>query len=292
LANLQNQGQFKVFSNVLGETDDMTGIRHLDNTIPLIERAQIIDVLGQALAQRTDVDAAWEGGSAAFKALDPYSDVDVVAVVANDAVDAVFAGVALALENLSQITICCNMPPAAGYRQMFFQLRDAGEFLVVDMVLIQRSDPLLFRDVELHGEGTIWFDKTGVLVTTHVNLEHDIALARDRIIPLRNTFAMFQHIPTKERLRGRAVEALHFYQGMTIRPLVEALRLLHCPVRRGFSVRYLARDLPPDVVQRLEALSFVADLHDLAEKHTQAQAWFWDVMASLDTQGPGGTSHD
>ena len=44
---------------------------------------------------------------------------------------------------------------------------------------------------------------------------------------LRAAFAMFQHIPTKERLRGRAVEALHFYQAMTVRPLVEALRVLN-----------------------------------------------------------------
>lgn len=55
---------------------------------------------------------------------------------------------------------------------------------------------------------------------------------------------MFQDIPTKERLRGRAVEALNFYQAMTLHPLIEALRPLHCPQRRGFSVRYLARDAP------------------------------------------------
>jgi len=266
----------------------MRDIRHPDNTAPLVKRAQIIDALSKTLEQRTDVDAAWEGGSAAFKALDPYSDVDAVVVVADEAVDAVFSGVEQALNSLSPITICCDMPPAAGYRQKFYQLRDAGEFMLVDMVLIRRSDPLMFRDIELHGEGKTWFDKTGVLVATHVNLEHDIGLARGRIIPLRNAFAMFQHIPTKERLRGRAVEALHFYQSMTIRPLVEALRLLHCPVRRGFSVRYLARDLPPDVVQRLEVLSFVVDLHDLTDKHAQAQAWFWEVMALLDAQGPGG----
>ena len=41
-------------------------------------------------------------------------------------------------------------------------------------------------------------------------------------------------------------------------------RRLHCPALRDFCLRFLARDLPPDVCQRIEALAFVRDLADLA----------------------------
>jgi len=98
---------------------------------------------------------------------------------------------------------------------------------------------------------------------------------------------MFQHLVTKERLRGHAVDALVFYQSMTYRPLVEALRLLHDPPRRVFGSRYLARDLPPDVCRRLETLAFVRDLDDLSGKHAEARCWFERCIGRLQTLGPG-----
>ena len=91
---------------------------------------------------------------------------------------------------------------------------------------------------------------------------------------LATAFAMFQPIVTKERLRGRAVEALMFYQATTLRPLAEAARLLHCPQRRIFGLRYLERGLPAGACARIEALAFVGDLDDLAGKHEQARLWF------------------
>ena len=112
-------------------------------------------------------------------------------------------------------------------------------------------------------------------------------LARARVPVLAAAFAMFQHIVTKERLRGRAVDALVFYQQMTWRPLVEALRLLHGPQRRVFGPRYLTRDLPAAVCQRIEALAYVRDLADLAAKHDEARAWFDECIERLQRLGPG-----
>lgn len=51
------------------------------------------------------------------------------------------------------ITLRCDVPGNSGFAQRFYRLRDAGEFLVVDFVLIRRSDPLPFREVEQHGRG-------------------------------------------------------------------------------------------------------------------------------------------
>lgn len=255
-----------------------------------ITRAQLIETLQAPLAAHPDVDAAWEGGSAAFSYRDELSDVDAVLVVADDALEAVFAAVETALAALSPIALQHEVTGTSGYRQRFYRLRDCSEFLVLDLVLIRRSDPLLFREVELHGHGRVWHDRTGVLGEAHLDLDQDMAAARARIPVLASAFEMFQHIPTKERLRGRAVEALHFYQAMTVRPLMEALRLLHCPARRGFGPRYLARDLPAEVCRRLERLSYVRDLNDLAEQHVQAQAWFHECMAVLHSEGPGALS--
>jgi predicted nucleotidyltransferase len=252
-----------------------------------ITRSQLVGALQHALQEMDAVDAAWEGGSAAFDGDDALSDVDAVLVVADDAVESTFARVQAALQTLSPIALRYDVPGTVGFAQRFYRLRDAGEFLVLDLVLMRRSDPLLFREVELHGRGRTWFDRRGVLVETHLDAERDMQQARARVPVLAASFAMFQHIVTKERLRGRAVDALVFYQSMTWRPLVEALRLLHDPQRRVFGPRYTARDLPADVCRRLEALAYVRDLDDLAAKHDEARRWFEACIERLQAQGPG-----
>jgi len=253
----------------------------------IVSRDRLIDVLRGTLQATDGVDAAWEGGSAAFGSDDALSDVDVVAVVADDAVDATFARIESALDALSPVTLRHDVAGTPGFAQKFYRLRDAGEFLVVDLVLIRRSDPLLFREVELHGRGPVWFDRSGILIEAHLDVAADAALAAARVPALATAFAMFQHIVTKERLRGRAVDALAFYKSMTLRPLAEALRLLHCPERRVFGLRYMSRDLPPETCMRIEALAFVRDLDDLGAKHDQATRWFAQCIARLQVLGPG-----
>jgi hypothetical protein len=247
--------------------------------VPTVDRGQLTGVLQQTLQQLENVDAAWEGGSAAFDNDDEWSDID--------ALDATFATVEGALGALSPIALRYDVPGTAGFAQRFYRLRDAGEFLVVDLVLIRRSDPLLFREVELHGRGRVWFDRRGVLVASHLDAASDAEQARARVPVLAASFEMFQHIVTKERLRGHATDALMFYHAMTWRPLVEALRLLHCPERRIFGPRYLERDLPADICRRVQALAFVRDLDDLAAKHDEARCWFGPCVARLQQLGPG-----
>jgi len=178
-----------------------------------IARSQLVGVLQDALQKIEAVDVAWEGGSAAFGGEDALSDVDAVAVVADEAVEPTFAQVEAALQALSPIALRYDVPGTAGFAQKFYRLRDAGEFLVVDLVLMRRGDPLLFREVELHGHARTWFDRRGVLIETHLDADADMAQARARVPALAALFAMFQHIVTKERQRGRAMDALVFSTG-------------------------------------------------------------------------------
>jgi hypothetical protein len=252
-----------------------------------IARQQLIAILRQTLHDDPAVIAAWEGGSAGFGRDDELSDVDALAIVADDAVDGTFARVEGALHALSPIELQLVMPAAGGYAQRFYRLRDAGEFLIVDLVLMRRGDPMLFREEEIHGRGPVWFDREGLLVEAHLDPAADLAAARDRIPALRASFEMFQHLATKERLRGHGADALAFYTAWTLRPLVEALRLLHAPHTRVFGLRYLARDLPADTVQRVETLLFIRDLEHLAAAHDKAKRWFAECIGRLEQLGPG-----
>jgi hypothetical protein len=106
---------------------------------------------------------------------------------------------------------------------------------------------------------------------------------------------LFAPFMQKELNRGNAIEALAFYQGLTLRPLVEALRLRYCPTRYNFHSRYLYYDLPPEVARRLEPFFFVADTAALRARHAEALAWCAEALdaltpamlaAALDAEGP------
>lgn len=255
---------------------------------PLVTRLALVQTLRSALQALPCVQAAWEGGSAAFGAEDAWSDVDAVAVADEARFADTFAAVEVALETLSPLALVHVVTGAPGYSQRFYRLRDAGEFLVVDLVLLPAAGPLRFREVELHGRGLTWFDRDGRLAAEqHLDAEADAAAARERVPALASAFGMFQHLVTKDRLRGRAVDALAFYQAYTLRPLVEALRLLHAPHTRVFGLRYVQRDLPAATAAALVRLSYVRDLDDLGPRHAEACRWFDAALARLQAQGPG-----
>ncbi len=58
-----------------------------------ISRASLLALLQSTLQRLPAVDAAWEGGSAAFDTHDKLSDIDAVAMVADDAIESTFASV-------------------------------------------------------------------------------------------------------------------------------------------------------------------------------------------------------
>lgn len=93
---------------------------------------------------------------------------------------------------------------------------------------------------------------------------------------------LFQTLTLKELHRGNHIEAVAFYHTFTLRPLVEILRILHCPARYDFHTRYVYYDLPGEVVQRLEPLFYPASADDLRAKRERAEQWFNSLIAQID----------
>ena len=70
-----------------------------------------------------------------------------------------------------------------------------------------------------------------------------------------------------------------------MKPLADLLRLVHCPARWDFGMRYLDRDLPPVVYRRCCELMFVQDVKDLEMKLEIAGAWGTALLKDLDPDG-------
>ena len=78
------------------------------------------------------------------------------------------------------------------------------------------------------------------------------------------------------RARPRWPEAVTFHLSFAVNPVVRLLRIIHCPARHDFGLRYLDTDLPPGYAARVEAL---LPGPDLAARAAAAFAWQDELLA-------------
>lgn len=248
-----------------------------------LTRQQITTALKEGLEPVEYINAMWEGGSAAFNRLDEWSDIDLQFDVDDDKVEETFQAIQSILEQLSPIDLLYRTPalPWPGIFQIFYRLSKAGPYLLIDTAVIQHSAADKLLDEPLHGQAIFYFDKEGVSQVPPFDWAGLHTRLTGRVVSLRTTFDLYQCMVTKEIYRKNPLDALMFYNSCTLRPLVEALRILHTPARHGFGIHYAYVDLPREVSKRLESLYFVRDLVDIAEKRLEAETWFYQTLEQI-----------
>ena len=106
-------------------------------------RDRITTAISSALEPLPTVLAAWEGGSAAFGAVDGYSDIDLNILVDDDvAFDRLYAVAEASLCSVSPITPSHFAPPGR-----YYKLKDGGEFVGFLLRKGGQSGKEFYRDV-------------------------------------------------------------------------------------------------------------------------------------------------
>jgi len=244
-----------------------------------VTRKQVLQVLVQALEPLDYTHALWEGGAAALDRVDQWSDIDLHLVVDDDQVEGVFTVVDQALETLSPIELKYEIPQPTwhGHAQTFYRLKYGGIFLIIDLVVMQLSNPNRFLESELHGHAVVHFDKSDVVQPPPFDWDAHQAVLKQRLENLSVTFDLFQFLILKEVNRGNDLEAVSFYYRFTLSPLVEVLRIFYTPARYNFYTRHIHYDLPEQVIADLRELFYITDLRDLSIKQERAQGWFSEI---------------
>lgn len=246
-----------------------------------LTRETILTALRRTFEPLDYIHAMWEGGAVAFNRVDEWSDIDLQFDVDDEHADEVLPLVEQTLSALSPIELQFRMPQSIWqlHAQVFYHLREAGPFLLVDVAVLKHSTPTKYVETEIHGQHVVHFDKSGVVRAAPLDrAEWDRQLAA-RVESLRVSFPLFQVLTLKEINRHNTIEAVAFYQAYTLRPLVELLRIRHAPLHYNFHTRYVHYDLPPEVVKRLEGLFYIATPEALAAKRAEAEAWFNEILA-------------
>ncbi|MEM7260645.1 MAG: hypothetical protein AAF488_01550 [Planctomycetota bacterium] len=240
-------------------------------------RERVIRVVVAALESSSRVLAGWEGGSAAFDRIDAYSDIDLNFLLGDGSPeDPLFGAVETALETVSPVEFSHPEPPGR-----YFKLADGGDFLLVDVCFYQTTELSEHLDAARHGETRALFDKGQWLQRNATSADSQVKRRTERLMQLDAWFATSQLFPRKAVLRGKEVDALAAFWGYTLKPLVELLRMRHCPARWDFGMRDLDRDLPDSTYRRLRQLMYCAGPDELPAKLEEAKAWADELLSEL-----------
>ncbi len=249
-----------------------------------IGRQDILDALRAGVAEIPWFRAVWSGGSDASGRTDEISDVDLFCIVEDDRVEDGLAAVRRILESVSPIEHEWRLPSPTpfGCEQAFVRLRDTADWHMVDVVMMKAGDDELFLERERHGEPLVLLDRDGLVQPVPLDRERLLQRMKERLPVLRERFAIFNHFAIKAARRGAHADAIHSYVHTTLNPLIELLRMRHCPELFDYGPRYLDRDLPEDQRQIIEELSFVPSIDDLPDWHARAVALFEENLRALD----------
>ena len=240
-------------------------------------RLRITDAVINALQPLPFVLAGWESGSVAFDRVDEFSDIDLNFLLDNAfPVDAVYDVVESTLETVSPVVASHAEPPGR-----YFKLTEGGDFLLVDVCIFRTGNFRERLDIERHGRVRPLFDKAQWLRSDISAGVSQVASRAMRLEDLLAWFSVSQAFVRKAILRGQEAEAFAAFWGYTLKPLVELLRMRHCPSRWDFGMRDLHRDLPGPVYDELRGLMFVGESDKLAEHLSKATAWGERLLREL-----------
>ncbi len=249
-----------------------------------ISRQAIIDRLQEHLALHDFVRAIWLGGSDATGRTDEWSDIDMQILVRDENVEDTFEVIHEAAESLAPIVHSFRLaePTWHGHSQELLRIDNAGIFADLDLVVLAKSKPGRFLEFERHGDAMALLDRDGIVKReTFDRAAHNKKLLA-RFGRLCEQFPLFQVFTVKAVRRGMLAEAAGVFHRATLAPLVELLRMRYAPDLYDFGVRYIDRDLPPELNAKIESWGLPKTGAEIADFQVQAEALFNETLAALE----------
>jgi predicted nucleotidyltransferase len=240
-------------------------------------------------AHDESVRVVFVGGSAVTGGYDDHSDIDVEVLATPGEAVATYQRLLAAARRDFDVYAVWELPEATwpDGRQAFLNLTpDAGDLSVptriIDLHVSDLADHHRIVDPRRHGEPLVLHDPEGMV---ELRPDDEEAMERERreaVAQIAARRPTAQWLVNRAIARGQLAEAVAFHLQFAVIPLVRLLRIVHCPARHDFGLRYLDTDLPPDYDTR------VADLlpgPGLRARAAAAFAWQDELLADL-SAGP------
>jgi hypothetical protein len=246
------------------------------------DRQRIIAQVAAAARASADILALWEGGSAAFRHSDAYSDIDLEAVIRPGTRDSVVDALKSAVTAIASIAREFRPDESHG-SQYCWQLHGVPPWNFIDITFQDHRPSGHAIDTGLHGSPIIHVDKVGCVTLCKETASVRDARIRDVIVRAAAMCDLHPVLVEKQLQRGDLLQAFGEYQRFMVRPLIELLRAKHCPQRSSWQTTSITWDLPPDINQRLRGLVVVADIAAMRAQLAIVTAWKRALIEELRT---------
>ncbi len=219
--------------------------------------------------------AAFLGGADASGRVDGWSDVDLVVIAEEGRGEATLGMIRAGVAAMGALVLDFRLPEPTwhGMRQAFLRPAGAPEWLMVDVCVAERSSPPRLTERERHGEPVVWFDPEGLIRVTELDGDEHAEKVRAEVEKARHMIGLAGPLVRKTLARGHVGEAVSVYQRMVLASLVAMVRAEHCPERYDFGLRYLDRDVPGGVRERLERLALPVGVEGLRDATAECEGW-------------------
>ncbi len=235
-----------------------------------MHREKILLEIVNELRSYEHVNLILEGGAKAFNRYDELSDIDLMIGVEDDKVSQCISDFENFLSGLTGIESAFIPQSANGFHHRFYKHKNVLKFWVVDLFIIEHSNPGKEQETQIHGDIVIHYDRYDFMAGQTFDKEAFQKKVNAYEERMKNVFNYFQYQIEKEIIRGKYLDALGYYFDLTIKPLTRLLRIKYNPVHYNFELRYLYDELPENIVSELENLYSVSGITDLTRKHKAA----------------------
>jgi len=247
-----------------------------------ITREKIVGIVRDGLKDNSAVLAMWLEGSAASGHADEYSDIDIWLDVEDSKEQMMLNKTKEILEKIGPLDYDYQRRkhPHPKITQRFFHIKGTSEFLLIDLNVQSHSRDFFFTKNKEGEDVQVIFEKGGSLKFQEFD-EEEIKKEIDEKKPDLVKLFKLTHGVDGEIARNNFLEALMYYHKFILEPLVDLLRIEHCPAKHGFYLKHIGRDLPEDIVARLEDLYKVNSVEELRQKLQKAKEWFDEIVKDV-----------
>lgn len=240
-------------------------------------REDIINVLRDSFVNNDNVYALWLEGSDAIGKIDEYSDMDIWFDVEDDFEDEFIEEILKVLSNISKINFLYEKEhDHPKLRQLFIHLTGTSKFLIIDLCIQSHSRDIKFTVENKDEEVKVIFDKNNVIQYTHLNRKEFENKLNNRIREIESLSRYYLLLVEKEVKRNNYLESLNYYS-YVLNSLVEVYRIKYEPTKKDYGLKHIKRDLPYDVVEKVEYFYKIGSLKEIEKKAKEA----FDLLNSL-----------
>lgn len=249
----------------------------------MYNRNDLVQIIKPWATSHPSILAAWEGGSAATKRIDAFSDLDLSLIVKDDQVETIFSDLEVFLKKHFKIINAYRVPEPAwhGLSQCFYEIDQTDPFIYLDIAVIKISQPDKLMERDRHGLATVWFDEVHVYNPNPTPIEKVIERGKKLYLSVIQTDFLIITEVEKGITRGHFVDVFPTYLSFISRHLGVMLNLKYRPERADFGLRYGRFDYSESDIDLIDKSFKVSSIEDMKEQFNLIKSRYFDLKEVL-----------